>query len=372
MSRNNFLDLRTPLDPRRILFGVVFGGVGGIGPLVAAVFAGGEGAPVGVLSGLLFLAVGLGVAFGRRGVEIDATARTVTTWWGVQVPFRRTPKPLGNPDCVSLSREVRGSGKSRTVVFPIKLLEQSTGAAQELLAPQRYEQSRRMTEQIATFLVVAMHDWSSGARVVREAGTLDEPLRDRLLREEGTVPMPSPTPPGRLRMSRDGDEVLCVLPPSGAGLSHLLGLLMVLVVPFFVARFFLEDNVPWPVRIIALGMMSLPFLFVVPGLLHALLGKDKVWCSSRQVALRPWGSLRGKRTIPAEELEELTVVEPTAGAGFMGSTGGSVVARSDERTLTLGKNLTSAEARWLHDTICHELVPTAFGYRDNRGAARPG
>lgn len=369
MDSSNVLDLQPSTDLRRVIFGAIFGGIGGL-VLVVAVVIGGEGGPAGVVVGLLFLTVGLAVGFGRKGLIVDRGRDTITTWWGVFVPFSRKELELGEPGHVEVSREVRGSGKSRTTVFPVTLVEKGIVASQELFAPQSYVHSRHIAERLAGFLEISLHDSSSGALVIREADTLDEPLRDRLLREQGTVPTPSPTPPGRLRATRDGDEVTCVLPPPGIGLKHVLGLVMVLVIPLFVFGTMAGEDVPLPIRGFYVLFGAVPALLVLPSLARALLGRDQVRMSARGVALRSWFGLRPIQRIPAEELEELTMVAAST-EGFMNAArGGSVVARSDERTLVFGKNLTGEELRWLHDTICRELVPTAFGYRDKPGAAR--
>jgi hypothetical protein len=375
MEGTDILDHRPPLEPRRVVFGLVFAGFGGLGPAVGIVLSGDLQAWPSALVGLVFLAAGLAVGFGRKGVMIDRAEGTVTTWWGVFVPFSKKHLDLGEPGWIELGREVRGSGKSRTVVYPVALVEDGDAASQELLAPQSYEEGRRAAESMASFLEIAMHDTSTGERVVREAGTLDESLRDRLMREQGSVPAPSSTPPGRLRAARDGDRVSCVLPPGGVRMQNLVGLVMVIIIPVFVLRqFWFDDDMPLPVRGFFLLFMAIPALFVLPPLVRSLLGRDRVEVSQSELVVRRWGAPWGGKRIPTEQLEELTVVGQGASVPsfFTSRASGSVVARSDQLTLVMGQGLSPEEAQWLHDTICFELVPTAFGYRDKPGAKRPG
>lgn len=158
MSRDEFLDVRTPLNPRRIAFWMISSLLAGSGMLAAAVHTGGNSAPGLAFFGLALPIMGFTLPLSRVGVQIDAAAGTVITWWGLVVPLRRTSQSLGNPEYVSLTREIRGSERNRSAVYPVRLIEQGSGAARELLASHRYDDSRRMGEQIAFFLKVALHD----------------------------------------------------------------------------------------------------------------------------------------------------------------------------------------------------------------------
>ena len=157
----------------------------GVAIIVAAATGGmktEDGAPMpllfGILFGSVFASVGAGLMLGRAGVTIDRTSKTMTTWWGLLVPFRSTERPLGEVTTVALSREVRGSGKSSRTVYPVKLVGPEKPV--EIDAEQDYQSARRRAEKVAKFLDLGLEDTTSGQKVVREAGTLDESLRERL------------------------------------------------------------------------------------------------------------------------------------------------------------------------------------------------
>ena len=158
MSHDDFLDVRTPLNPPRIAFWMIISVLAGSAMVAAAVHFGGNGAPAMVFFGVVLPIIGFTLPLHREGVQIDAAAGTITTWWGLVVPFRRTSQSLGNPEYVSLTREIRGSDRHRTTVYPLKLIEHGSGFARELLSSPRYDDSRYMGEQVAFFLKVTLHD----------------------------------------------------------------------------------------------------------------------------------------------------------------------------------------------------------------------
>jgi len=311
-----------------------------------------------------FIVMALATALWRQGVDVDRQRRIYTSWWGVGFPWRRKIRGLDDAyGHVSLGVEVRGSGKSRRTVYPVSLAGEGV-LTLELIAPQDYGKARRGAEQLANHLGLGMHDVSSGTLVVRAAGTLDEPLRDRLLRERVELPALG-EPPERLVVSYQGKETACKLPPPG--LTAKRGMAMASCV--MLMGFLLFTGVMWGgdqlqgATLIPLALAAVPLLILIVMLLRALVARDKVVLSHDGVKLKPWG-LRRSRQISAEALEELIMVPAVQELGFFDA-GGKLVARSDEESLELATGLKERELHWLHDAARHALIATAFGYRSS-------
>lgn len=349
------LHLRPPPPKSNVVFGLTFALI----PLVAIGAFLASGAPAQVTGfPLLFVLLGLALALGRRGAIVDKPAKTITTWWGLWFPIGRTAHVFDEVAYVSIGREVRGSSKSRVTVYPVRV--QPDGV--ELVAPQRYKDARRAAEQSARYLGVLLRDSSTGTEVTREPGSLDQPLRDRLL-QQGARPTAPGAPPARLAVGADGDKTICVLPPAGIGLINVFSVLAGLLMSGAVVAFIVSNHPPAPLVAAAAVVAALPILGTALPLLSALLGRDKVVFSAEGVELRRWEPYRSSQRIPVQELEELFVVNEMRLTITPAGGGASVVARSDRMTLYLGRSLTTDEAEWLRDAIIHAVCSTMFGFR---------
>ena len=125
-----------------------------------------------VFLGVIFMCV-------RSGVILDRQRRTITTWWGLLVPFFKTERPFSQPHYVILSREERHDKGRNYEVFPVRL-EGLGPDAITIHEPVDYDKARHLAEEIARFLHLGIRDRSSGGEVTREAGALDQSLRERM------------------------------------------------------------------------------------------------------------------------------------------------------------------------------------------------
>lgn len=75
----------------------------------------------------VWLAIGVGLVFGRWGTRVDRRARTITTWWGPLFLYRSTTRPLDEFERVTIAREVRRSGHSAPV-YPVQAEERGEPA----------------------------------------------------------------------------------------------------------------------------------------------------------------------------------------------------------------------------------------------------
>lgn len=343
-----------PLGGRTSLPGVVFCA---IAALTFAVALKDETPASYGLVPITTLAVGLVWLLQGRGAIVDRSAGTLTAWWGLvrpAWPLRSATTRLGAVTHVSVGARTEGSRGQRTTVFPVRI-EPSAG---EVWAPERYEVARASAERIARQLGTSLHDESSGVLVVREAATLDEPLRARV-RREGALPPAPPAVPARFAVETEGDETLCALPPRGVGYEAVLGLLTGVgyaAVGYFVLRQFTPAAFGARVATAALVALAALVAFVV-----AARGRATVRFSARRVACSPATPWRRSLAIEADAIEDLLLVDvPRIGAfGPTTERARSIWLRSDARTLRLGADLTAEEAAWLHASICRALCGEA-------------
>ncbi len=339
--------------------------------------------------GLVFALVGAGLMFGRAGIVIDKRSRTVTRWWGLLVPFKSETFPVEKVKAVTISREVRTShsskGGSRSyTVYPVRL----AGAAKpvDVEESRDYEKARHRAEEVAKFLEVGLEDSSTGEKVVREAGTLDESLRDRYRREERPRERPEVPAGCRILSGASGSEATFDIPPKGFAVIEIIG--MVLGAAFaFVPLIFLgpmffgssdsegfDIEKMWPLAVF-LGVFMLLWLgfplVMIVGTIKKATARVRLTVSPRELRLERRTFLGTKALlIPADELEELEVGAagsaglPSARAGARGAARMGahpvaalfgvrkvVTARSDRATLTFGAGLRPDELKWLRDVV---------------------
>ncbi len=378
-----------------VLFGLPFS-IAGIVSMTSPLWTtpkweGGGDTPwfVPVLFGMPFLLVGAGFIFGRAGIAIDKRSGTVTKWWGAIVRFSSKSFPTDEVKAVTISREVRTShsskgGSSSYTVYPVRL----AGAAKPVNVeePRDYEKARRRAEELAKFLDVGVEDSSTGKRIVREAGTLDESLRERY-RREGRPPERPAEPAGcRIVSGASGSEATFDLPPKGFAAVEIIGMVIAAafaLVPFIFLGPMLfgssdsegfDIEKMWPLAIF-LGVFMLLWLGFP---LVMIVGTIKRATARVRLTVYPLGlslerkSFLGTKTlrIPADELEELEIGDTAARSLASMSVGkGSarqpgmqgllslfgpkqvVTARSDRITLTFGAGLRPEELEGLRDVV---------------------
>jgi hypothetical protein len=364
-----------------ILFGLPFfaAGVGIIVAALAGAMEGDSGDPpplfVIIPFGLIFVAVGGGLMFGRAGMVLDARARTITKWWGLIVPFKREVISFDNVRIVTITSEVRRSKNSTYTVYPVRIArgegEEDVKGAIDVEEPREYAKARRRAEEVAKFLGFGVRDSSSGTTVVREAGTLDMSLRDRL-RASGERPeRPPEQPPGsKVVAATAGSQATFDLPPPGLGVAGTVAVVIGTIfacIPFvffggaFLATDLFEDaGKMWPFLLFG-GVFILIWLagtlgFVVSTLKKAT-ARGRLVADPRELKLETRSFLGTKAvTLRADELEELECVGddderlPKAMRAFAGK-GGRIVARADRAELEFGMGLSGPELEWLRDTV---------------------
>jgi len=339
----------------------------------------------GVPFGSIFVLAGAGLMLGRSGMIIDRRQKTIVQWWGLLVSMKRTEHPLDPYSRVTLGRESRGSGKSRTIVFPVKLEAAGEVEAIEIRAPLIYEEGRKVAEQLAKFLNRPLVDTSSGQAVPREPDQLDESLRERMRRTHEKAEWAEPPYGSKIQVHDEADGKMFELPPPGVGLPNFLqaGMALIFVgcVGFFFLRPLLLLPMPPLLRYIFLGFIGLFFILVpilsgARGLLGPKGKKVRVLVSRTSLRVEERGLLRTKTSeIPMDQLEELvlpemnpnlapdrklpdgTTLPPSPRMMAVGQLlsklirNPGIIARSDRLTLEFGKGLTKEELIFLHAAI---------------------
>jgi len=358
-----------------MLFGLPFfaAGIGIIVAALAGVMESDSGGPpplyFAIPFGLIFASVGAAIMFGRAGIDIDSRASTITQWWGLLVPFKRTTTPLDDVSTVTISREVRRSKNSTYTVYPIRIAGKDNKI--DIEEPRQYAKARRRAEEVAKFLDFGIEDSSTGKTVVREAGTLDMSLRDKV-RASGDRPARPPEQPAgsRVAVSSAGSQATFDIPAPGLGIAGGIAVAVGLVfacIPFFFfgGVIFTTDIIEeigraWPVFIF-FGVFTLIWLggtlgFVLSTVRRAT-ARGHLVVDPREVTLELRSRL-GTRTvtISAAELEELDLVgldDPRIPASMRSLVGADerVVARADRAEIEFGRGLSHAELEWLAATV---------------------
>jgi len=317
--------------------------------------------------GLVFATVGAAIMFGRAGITIDRREGKLKTWWGLLVPFRSTQYPLEDLEVVTITREIRRSDKSTYTVYPVRL--SGPDKPIKIEEPRDYNAARKRAEEIAKFLNLGVEDSSSGSMVKREAGTLDESVRDRLLRTGEAVDLPERPENCKTQYRTAGDALVIDVPPLGFGVKQIIMLVVGLIFPGFVSVAFLAPMLsggsgpPLPFMIfIGVFFIALPLLLVWGHALGSAVARSTVTVSSDALEVRRKGLLFGKTIrITMAELEELEIGGGRRGArssAFFGA-GSIIKARSDRGSVEFGAGLAKQELEWLCDVIRYMAVTDA-------------
>ena len=280
------------------------------GPLVSALV---------ILLGSVFALVGAILVFGRAGLVLDRGRGWITQWYGLLVPMKRVEYLLDSIRQVEMDFS-RGDSDSADT-WPVKLSGEGIPKPIAVAQPAKFAEARRIAEELARFLHKPLVDRSTGEKVTRDAGHLDESWRDRVGRTQGhAAPMP-PQPPGmRSRVERTAEGCIFHIPGPPLVWYHFIPVLFPIVFAGFVAWFFLPAllAVPIPdwIRYFFLGFVGL-FLIAAPvvsSLLSLLRLKNQFErVTVTKAFLRVEALKQGKRStveIPVDEMEDL--VAPTA------------------------------------------------------------
>ena len=320
--------------------------------------------------GGIFAAVGAGLMFGRGGIRIDKRQNTIESWWGLLVPFKKTIHSIDDFRYVIITKEVRRSKNSTYTVYPVYLDPKNPREKKRLKIeePRDMLVSRKTSEAIAKFVDFCIHDLSTGKEVIREAGTLDESIRERAERLGEEIEIPTPPTSVKSRIKPRGSMLEISIPAPGFRASLLIPVVVVGVFmsfPLFGMLLpILRDAGEDPkMKLIFGGFIGFFFVFlplmVARGLLaKAFLGKTLVVVQKTGISVSIWKGLMSRnRRMSSDEIEELFVGgnESSSAVHVLG-TYNPIIMRSDEQAISFGSHLSREEAEYIAYLIKSVLI----------------
>lgn len=326
---------------------------------------GGDAPPVifTTLFGGVFAAVGGGILFGRSSLELDRATGEVRRKVGLLFfPFSVTTHALGDYERVTFSREARRRGKTTVTVFPVRLLARA-GEDLELTTPEDRVRARLEAERAAKFLRLGVEDRTVEPPSLREAGTLDVPLRERLRREP--APAPQAPPGGRAQLTSEGGRVVIEVPPVGIGPQQVVALGLMLVPLAALGMFILFPLLAGaPLGFVAVfAAFGLVFLLGAlrgaVGVVHGALARSRIEVGSELVLVQRESPLRRTREeLAADLIEEVELTGSNVPAQAQAWVGPTVelLILGDVETARIPLLLERAEQEWLRDVVRHALA----------------
>jgi hypothetical protein len=349
-----------------------------------------------VLFSIPFVAAGAGMVFGRAGVIIDRRTKTVTRWWGLLIPIRRRKVLLDPFRRVTLKKET--SDDSTT--YPVSLDGAPGEQAVALCSSGSYEDARAMAEELAEFLDRPLADATSGKFVIREAGDLDESVREQVKRTGEEVELPPAPFEMRTRIERTGDSVILDIPGPRFSFLHLIPMMAPVGIAAYMGFKILPGvwEIPGPdiIRYIFTGFIGIFFVLLplVSGpayFIKSVMKKTRVVVSRSALRVEEGKGRKMKVTeIPVDEIEELVLPTTRSVLDTMEIPGGperkelgdtgtprlpdgrpmpniflfiarlagtrGITARSDRMTVRFGRGLPGDELKFIHATIMKAMT----------------
>ncbi len=298
----------------------------------------------------------------RIGVILDSQRRTITTWWGLLVPFHKTEHPFSQMHYVTLSREERSARKTRYEVFPVRLEGPGTDAI-TLQEPPDHDKARRLAEEVAKFLHLGIQDRSSGEEVVREAGALDQSLQQRVRRAGRSMPLPAQPPQARAIFNYGGIRAPTTIEIPPAGRSALLQVMFIaggIVIVTELLIWLKGDLADIDMSMSTLFTFLLVMGISLPLLLRAVILRERLVVSGDELVVTRRDIFGTKTTrLTGAEIEEVEITQ----AGIY--TTSRVVIRSDRGSVELGAALSAEEElQCLRDVLVHVLTATSEDKHD--------
>jgi len=325
--------------------------------------------------GLLFALVGAALSFHCIGLTLNSRRKTVEKCWGIFIPFRRKIEQLQDCSLVCIYKEVRRSDKSSYTVYPLRF---NGLTSVDIIETRNFKEARQMAEQIAKSFNIGVSDSTGSEPVVREAGELDESLRDRVKRlgEDLTIPAPPETMISTVEHRDHFAKVSIPAPQLGPVIPFLYGFAgfsSLLVFAFIGFPTFFSKHGSFD--LIFAGFICLfagaPIVAVTSLVIRRLKVVVTILVSPKSLEIEEKTSLGTKKTIiPVVELEELSIAEnsktlpenmktvPPVIVRFLTVFASSPIhARSDDADIGFGRHLPVDEKAYLRavilDVICN-------------------
>ena len=186
----------------------------------------GSAATMLVPMGLVFLAVGGVMVFGRQRLILDLGRRSILRQISVLVPLRTQERALSEFQAVVISFDPGDSESPET--YPVKL-RALTGKDAAIVKPLLFAESLAAAEYLARTLSLQLIDATTDREIVVSTERVGEPLRNRLSRAStGTPPQRPPTI--RSEVTESAAETRIVMPGGGPTIARYAGLYLPIIV----------------------------------------------------------------------------------------------------------------------------------------------
>jgi hypothetical protein len=311
----------------------------------------------------VFVLLGTMLVCARVGVVVDRQRRTITTWWGLLVPFHKAEHHFSQAHFVTISREERSTDSGTDDVFPVRLEGAGTDAV-TIHEPLDHDKARRLAEDVAKFVHLGMRDRSSGQEVARDAGTLDQSLQQRLRRAGRSRPLPVQPPQARTIFNYGGTRAPTTIeiPPVGHNARAFRLLIILACFGALVGELINYSESDMATGVMGLFGFLLVLVIVLPLLIRSVILRERLIVSPDDLVVTQRDIFGTKTTrLSSGEIEEVEVIRAKYGmsGGFavIGGGTGRVAIRHDHGSIELGAALSNPEeVKWLSDVLVHVLT----------------
>jgi hypothetical protein len=308
---------------------------------------------IGLIVGGIFAFVGSIFVFGRSGTDFNRRDKTIRDWTGLLFPMFSKLHGFSEYNDVRITREVRKNKNSTYYVYQVSLTFSGSNPL-KIHAHQETHDSRKLAEEIAKFVELPLVEIIDGVEHRREAGQLDESLRDQAARTGQLVELTAPPHTMRTRYEAEGNRVRFHIPPPPFNILYVapVGCVSVVTGIFaftFIAQIYNDPNLPAQEKLIYCSVIGIIFVVlpVVGTLSGALAQLKKSWVITAgpdELLVVTKGLLSSREiSIPAKKIEELRVEVKARDC--------QIVAVSDDLRLVFAEGLRREEAEWIMQVI---------------------
>lgn len=316
-----------------------------------------------LIVGSIFTLVGTLLVFGRLKVTIDNGSKKILKTFSIIIPVKKFEYNLTDFNLVEITKEIRRSDKSTTIVYPVNLKGNDENNL-NIKETRDYNKSRLIAEQIAKIIGFNIEDSSTGTAVLRENEHLDESLRERKKRTGITVEIPN-MPQSLFERITDRGSYLEISLPKNKGLMIRILIPLLSMIAFYGIAFsffagnfddYTKDFDKTPIYFIIIFCLIffLPIIFIIAGAIFMNITPTLVKVSP--ISLNVFSG-RKEIEISCDDLEELVTEGMDKKNNFNSFfSANSITAISDKVNISFGQGLTSEELIYVYAVIFNKVT----------------
>lgn len=323
--------------------------------------------PLPVAFGAIFVLIGLLAMLGRSETVIDRRDRVLITSFSLLT--WRWKKKLSFDDLEAIKLSAQHSKDQHWYLVETAAPRDKKGGC--LFRTTDLEAAHLRAEELAGFIGISMIDETAGAPVLREAGRMDESLRERAERTGAEVELPPPPEGSRIAFSASGETLTLEVPPRPLGTGRKAGYALAAAGPVvFIAVAVLAvvyGDGGQPGAIVLGIVIAFMFLVLAPAVVFtcSYRAASKHWrvtVSPDNLRVEIRGFMRkGETILAAAEIENLTVLDVNTDTITDDASGYAlgeklILARSDKVRISFGDGLSEVEIEWLKAVIEKTLI----------------